>query len=272
MATVDARRTGSLLVCGLAAVTLSLRASSASASQPPLLPVGPYGWAPPTPASPPPDQVEAPLDIDYYSVPPFVAPLPPAVNYPPPITIPPATTPPVPCGPFGNECRDNPGPVAPYILPEQAGAPDTAEPAAGGLRQALVEYDRRIGLGGGGAVVSTARNIAQGEYVTGSATFEVIADASGRIRSVRLQDATPGDKDGWQRFAEELHQQRATGMRTPEGAHSVWMILYVSAENELSTGHNSWWSPGVVLTFDVAAINARRLRTVTSRILTEVWY
>src|SRR4029078_1958560 len=137
--------------------------SSAVASQPPLLPVGPYDWAPPTPASPPPDPTEAPTDLNY-SVPPFVAPLPPAINYPPPITVPPATTPPVPCGPFGNECRDNPGPVAPYLLPEQAGwSPDAAGPPAGGLRQALVEYDRRLGLGGGGAVIAAARDMLQGE-------------------------------------------------------------------------------------------------------------
>ena len=89
---------------------------------------------------------------------------------------------------------------------------------------------------------NTARNIAQGEFVTGSATFEVIADPSGRIRTVRLQNASR-DKDGWERFAEELHKGQATGIRTPEGAHSVWTILYVSAENELTSGQNSWWSP-----------------------------
>jgi hypothetical protein len=267
---VDARRQGSVVGSLLVALVLSLSSGSASASQPPLLPVGPYDWAPPTPVSPPPDSYELPTDINY-SVPPFNAPLPPAVNYPPPIAVPPATTPPRPCGPFGNECRDNPGPVAPYMLPEQAGAPDTAEPAAGGLRQALVEYDRRLGLGGGGAVIAAARDIAQGEYVTGTATFEVVADPSGRIRSARLQDASR-DREGWQRFGEALHQERVTGMRAPERARAVWMILYVSAENELTSGQTSWWSPGVVLAFDLDDINARRIRTVTSRVLTEVWY
>ena len=50
------------------------------------------------------------------------------------------------------------------------------------------------------------------------------------------------------------------------------MILYVSAENQLTSGQTTWWYPGVVFAFDVDAINARRVRTVTSRVLTEVWY
>jgi hypothetical protein len=50
------------------------------------------------------------------------------------------------------------------------------------------------------------------------------------------------------------------------------MILYVSAENELTSGQTTWWYPGVALAFDVSDINARRVRTVTSRVLTEVWY
>jgi hypothetical protein len=269
METVDAQRKGSLLGSALV-VTLLLSSSSASASQPPLLPVGPYDCAPPTAASPPPEPIEFPPGFNY-SFPPFASPLPPAVNYPPPIAVPPATTPPRPCGPLGNECRDDPGPVAPYMLPEQPVTPDTAEPPAGGLRQALVEYDRRLGLGGGGAVIAAARDIAEHEYVTGSATFEVVADSSGRIRSARLQGASR-DKEGWQRFGEALHQERVAGMRAPDRSHGVWMIVYVSAENELTSGHTSWWSPGVALAFDLDDINARRIRTVSSRVLTEVWY
>jgi hypothetical protein len=269
MAFVDTRRKGSLL--GLvASFVLVSHGSSAQTTQPPLLPVGPYDWAPPTPVAPPPESVEFPTDINY-SVPPFNAPLPPAINYPPPITVPHAVTPPVPCGPFGNECRDNPGPTAPYLLPEQAGNPDVAEAPAGGLRQALSEYDRRIGIGGGGPVVAAARKVLQGEFVTGSATFEVIADPTGRIRAVRLQDASR-DREGWQRFAEELHQQHASGMRVREHTQAVWMILYVSAENEPTSGHNTWWYPGTVFAFDVSDINSRTVRTVTSRVLTEVWY
>jgi hypothetical protein len=157
------------------------------------------------------------------------------------------------------------------MLPEQAVSPDTAEPPAGGLRQALVEYDRRIGLGGGGAVVGAAREMLQGDFVTGSATFEVVADPSGRIRSVRLQDASR-DREGWARFGEALHQERVAGMRAPEHSRAVWLILYVSAENQLSSGHNTWWYPGAVFAFDLSDIGAQRVRTVTSRVLTEVWY
>jgi hypothetical protein len=270
MSIVDSRRKGSLLGPVLLAVIASWTSTNARASQPPLLPVGPYDWAPPTPASPPPDSYELPTDINY-SVPPFNAPLPPAINYPPPIVVPHAVTPPVPCGPFGNECRDNPGPVAPYLLPETAANPDVAEPPAGGLRQALSEYDRRIGLGGGGAIVAAARKVLEGEYVTGSATFEVIADPSGRIRAVRLQDASR-DREGWQRFGEELHQERVAGMRAREHSQAVWMILYVSAENELPTGNAIGWYPGTVISFDSSNIGSQRVRSVSSRVLTEVWY
>jgi hypothetical protein len=271
MSSVDAVKKGPLRVSYLVlCVASALCAAPARASQPPLLPVAPYDWAPPTPASPPPDPVEFPPGFNM-SFPPFDSPLPPAINYPPPIVVPHGTTPPVNCGPFGNECRDDPGPAAPYLLPEQAGNPDVAEPAAGGLRQALAEYDRRLGLGGGGPVVSEARAIAQREFVTGSATFEVLAEPSGRIRTVRLRNASQ-DRQGWERFAEALHQARVTGMRLPEQAHGVWLVLYVSAENELSTGQTSLWSPGVWLAFDVASVYAQRLRTVESRVLTEVWY
>jgi hypothetical protein len=50
------------------------------------------------------------------------------------------------------------------------------------------------------------------------------------------------------------------------------MILYVSAENELTSGQTTWWYPGAVFAFDVTDFGARRVRTVTSRVLTEVWY
>src|SRR5262245_28550401 len=93
---------------------LALWPDVASASQPPLLPVGPYDWAPPTAASPPPEPNEFPPGFNY-SFPPFASPLPPAINYPPPIDVPPGVTPPRPCGPFGNACREDPGPSAPYI-------------------------------------------------------------------------------------------------------------------------------------------------------------
>jgi hypothetical protein len=269
MAFVDARKKGSLLGLVVSFVLVS-QGSSAQTTQPPLLPVGPYDWAPPTPVSPPPDAYELPTDINY-SVPPFNAPLPPAINYPPPIAVPHAVTPPVPCGPFGNECRDNPGPTAPFLLPEQPVSPDVAQPPAGGLRQALSEYDRRIGLGGGGGVVAAARKVLQGEFVTGSATFEVIADPSGRIRAVHLQDASR-DREGWQRFGEELHQAHASGMRAREHSQAVWMILYVSAENQNPSGHAAQWFPGTVIGFDLSYVGARELRTVTTRVLTEVWY
>jgi hypothetical protein len=109
------------------------------------------------------------------------------------------------------------------------------------------------------------------EWVTGRALFEVVADRSGRVRSARLVDATR-DMTGWQRYGEKLLSTPLRGMRLPESARGVVSLLDVSAENELSSGHRYWWSPGVALSFDIADASARRARTVQARALNEVWF
>jgi hypothetical protein len=205
--------------------------------------------------------------------PPFTAPLPPAVPLPPPIRVLPAVPPlpPSEIQPFDILPSIIPGPIAsppPNLLPER---PDNAEPPAGALRQGLSEYDRRIGTGSSGAIVSLARSVAMGAVATGSATVEVIADRSGAIRSARIIDVD-GDRARWEDFAEALRSARTTTMRIGEGARGVWMHLYVTANVERTSGRRQWWSPGVLLAFDIADVSARQQRVVQTSVLSEVWF
>jgi len=161
-----------------------------------------------------------------------------------------------------------PGYPPPLRLPER---PDEAEPPAGALRQSLSEYDRRLGLGATGPILSSARQVAQSEWVTGEATLEVIADRSGLVRSVRVVNASQ-DTDGWRRYAEELQAAPASNLRLPEEARGVWTLIFVRAANERATGSHAWWSPGVAFTFDLSNIASKKTRTVHSHVLSEVWF
>jgi hypothetical protein len=161
-----------------------------------------------------------------------------------------------------------PGRPAPRRLPER---PDEVVPPAGELRQSLSEYDRRMGLGGAGPIVSAAREVAQREWVTGQATIEIIADRSGTIQSARVVGVSR-DEDGWRRYAAELRGSARGGMRLPETARGVWTLLAVRIGNERTSGHRYWWSPGAWLSFDLADVNARRVRTVHTQVLSEIWF
>ena len=60
-------------------------------------------------------------------------------------------------------------------------------------------------------------------------------------------------------------------MRLPETARGLWTLLEVHAENEPSSGHQRWWAPGVFV-FDIADVNSHRVRTVHTKVLSEVWF
>jgi hypothetical protein len=204
--------------------------------------------------------------------PPFTAPLPPAVPLPPPVRVPEAVPPPPPSviQPF-DLLPSVPGPMAPpapNLLPER---PDNAQPPVGGLRQGLSEYDRRLGLGATGAIVSLARSVAMGHIATGSASLEIIADHTGSIRSVRVVDVD-GERARWEDYAEALRGARAPSMRVSEVTRGVWMRLWVSANIERASGRRNWWSQGVFLTFDLADTSAHRQRLVETRVLSQVWF
>jgi hypothetical protein len=241
----------------------------------PSAPITPYDFVAPSPAQivPPYPYLYGPNGESFPdNQPPFDRPLPPSIQLPPPIRILGAMPPPVPDVPktpvdVMRTVPALPGQPPPLRLPER---PDEAQAPAGAVRQSLSELDRRLGLGSAGPVVSAARDVAQSEWVTGTALIEVIADRTGRIQSVRVVGAST-DPDGWRRYAEELRGAQRSGMRLPETSRGLWTLLELRAQNELSSGHQRWWAPGVFL-FEIADVNAHRMRTVHTKVLSEVWF
>jgi hypothetical protein len=161
-----------------------------------------------------------------------------------------------------------PVPPAPLALPER---PDGNTPPAGGLRQALAEYDRQLGLGRTSPIVSTFAAVGMSEWVTGEATFEVIVDRSGRFRSVRVLDASR-DAEGWGRVVEKLRQSACRGIRFPTSAVGTWALVFVKMDNERFSGPNRYWWPGWTLAFDPSSAGSARTRVVRSHVLSEVWF
>jgi len=128
-------------------------------------------------------------------------------------------------------CRRDPDGRRHFDCPS---APTKSSRLRGALRQSLSEFDRQLGLGGSGPLVSAAREVAMSEWVTGEATFEILVDRSGMIQSARIVDASR-DAAGWRRFGEELKSSSPRpGMRLPERARGVWTLLYVNVDNELT--------------------------------------
>jgi hypothetical protein len=215
----------------------------------------------PTPATPigqgflpAPPSLEHPRDEG----PPFTAVLPPSVPLPRAAPQIPATPPP------GQR-------PAPYRLPERPGA----TPPAGGLRQALSEYDRRLGLGAGGAVEDLARTDLVDSSAVGSAVLEVRVDRSGVVRTVRVVSASQ-DLADWQQLARELRGARAGRIRMPAGAAGAWMRIGLEARVTDPSGLGRPFPltlyPGAV-GFDVTSLaHASDLRTVFVSVLSEVWY
>jgi hypothetical protein len=206
------------------------------------------------------------------SMPPFTAPLPPSITLPAPLRVVPAVPPP--------EYGPLPSPwTAPRVIPERATPPmprqlPNPELITQGtlvLRQALAEYDRRLGMGPTGAVLSAARRVAMGETATGSARFEVWVDRTGTIRRVALRDAS-GDVPGWQQYAQALRSTPIPAMRMGDTAQDAWMVIDVSAQNERSSGRRRLWDYGLSLSFDVADIGARTMRVVHTRTASELTF
>jgi hypothetical protein len=261
------------------ALLVSSRASAQRAMQgsaTPSAPITKYDFAAPTPAQivpPYPYLSTANGESLPVNQPPFDAPLPPAIQLPPPIPILPAVPPPIPDvykTPV-DVIRTVPeltGRPAPLRLPER---PDEVAPPAGGFRQSLSELDRRMGLGSAGPIITAARQVAQSEWVTGHALLAIMADRTGQIRSVSVLDSSI-DADGWLRYANKLRTEQRPGMRLPEQARGAWVLLAVRVNNDLSSGHTHWWSPGLTFNFEIADINARRVRTVSTQVVSEVWF
>ena len=205
-------------------------------------------------------------------MPPFTSALQTSVPFPPPIEVVPAV--PLPeYAPLPNPWTvrslipERVTPPGPYRAISEH--PELLPQSRGGLRQALSEYDRRLGLGPSGPVVSAARRAGMSGTARGNARFEILVDRSGTIQSVSLLDASQ-DVHEWRRFAQSLQAMPLQGMRLGEDAQGVWMLLDVSANNERSSGHRRYWDYGLTFLFDVADISARTMRVVHATVASEV--
>lgn len=230
--------------------------SLALAAEPPRPdPVGPFDTATPTPAVPNPVmRPGSPEPGSPEAGPPFTAPLPPAVPLPP-------------RAPVGNALPPPPTVPPPFHIPE---LPEMTPLPAGGLRQALAEYDRRGGLGAAGPITATIDTAAMSAVARGTAIFAVRAEAGGRIAAIRLTAANQ-DVDAWRRFGASLAGARIGPLRLPEGAHGVWVVVRVDAKIAHPAGDRASY-PGTLFAFDLSNIDTRPLRVVHAQALSELWY
>ncbi len=157
--------------------------------------------------------------------------------------------------------------------------PDRAEPAprpastTGGLQEALDAHDRKVGLGFSGPVV-TAFHAAVAQPTapqTGSATFEAIIDASGRVTDVQVLSVN-GEMDKWLAVARQvLAALRARVLRTPVG-QGVAVVVAVQSRHQLPSGAapgRGIEMKGAGAQFDLSDIGARPTHNVSVRVLSE---
>jgi hypothetical protein len=159
---------------------------------------------------------------------------------------------------------------APNFLPENPRAPQVF----GGLRQALSEYDRRLGLGSGGALISELDSRLAAGYVSGAALLEVRVDRQRRVRDVRVMDSS-GGADAWNEFAANLVGTPLPTLRLPEPANGAWMQVRVEARPRMPSGRTPGrpaWLPGTLIAFDLSDLGAVEQRVGHARVVSEVWY
>lgn len=240
----------------VAALAFSALTSTTEAVEPPRPdPVGPFDEANPTPAVPPPVmRPGSPEPGSSEAGPPFTAPLPPSV-------------PSAPQAPLGTALPPPPTTPPPFDIPERPGF--TPFPA-GGLRQALSEYDRRGGLDAGGPVTRAIETTAMSSIARGSAVFAIRARTTGQIASVRLTAANR-DIDAWRDFGARLSTLSVAPLRLPEDAAGVWLVVRVEARVVHPAGDRDWY-PGTLFAFDPSNIDTQPLRVVHAQVLSQLWY
>jgi len=143
-------------------------------------------------------------------------------------------------------------------------------PPAGGLRQALDEYDRRAGLGAGGPILRALETIAMSSTARGSAIFAIRARKDGQIDSVRLTAANR-DIAAFRDLGAQLMTLSVADLRLPEEANGVWLVVRMDARVVHPAGDRRWY-PGTLFAFDPSNISTHALRVVHARTLTELWF
>jgi len=132
--------------------------------------------------------------------------------------------------------------------PSSRPADRAVSPVTQMVRDELDARDLARGLGGGGALVSAAREAASATIApdVGSATFDVESDATGRVVSARVVTAT-GDIAAWNAVATELIRiMSGKTMRVRPSSRGVRARVSVSATRTPPSGTKSTVSAGAV--------------------------
>jgi hypothetical protein len=135
--------------------------------------------------------------------------------------------------------------------------------AARVFRDAADARDHALGVGFGGPVAAAGRAALSSPQapVGGHGRYEVRADATGRVVSVRALDGDPA----WQAFAGTLQAVLAgRTLRVPEGARGVVVVVALDARQKEVAG-----GPSGITSFDVANLAAGPSRVVSARIESE---
>lgn len=145
--------------------------------------------------------------------------------------------------------------------------------AAGGLAEGLAERDRARGMGRGGVVATGARAAALAKGPNeGRATFVVLTDREGKVRSVSVADPS-ADAALWNEAARYLRGALASKrLRVPPGAAGLRVAVLVESKIQMPSGAKPGKSvevQGAGAAFDVADIGAHPSRVVSCRIVSE---
>jgi len=154
--------------------------------------------------------------------------------------------------------------------------PPKPRPASttGGLQEALDAHDRKAGLGFGGPVVTAFHAAAAHPSApqTGSARFEAIIDASGRVTDVHVL-SVDGEMEKWLTVARQvLAALRSRVLRTPLGGQGVAIVVAVQSRHQLPSGAapgRAVEMKGAGAQFDLSDIGARPTHNVAVRVLSE---
>jgi hypothetical protein len=141
-------------------------------------------------------------------------------------------------------------PAAPSASPEEAPPIDNVAPGPQqALRDGIHERDHDLGLDVGGPLVAVAEELTRPSAtpVDSQAHFEVMADATGHVTSVRLLDASEG-YDAWNELVSSFQGAlRDRALQVPSGTRGVAITIEVTSRVQLPSG----FDPGV----DVSILN-----------------
>ena len=151
------------------------------------------------------------------------------------------------------------------------------QPKTRGARGRLSDHDRALGMGSGGPALAAAQDAARASTVDEStATIDIDADASGRVTSARVLNAS-SDTSTWNEVARAIVAALAgQTLRVPSGANGVVITVRIEVAMRLPSGARAGHGVAlgcaegcIGLTFDVADVAARPRRAVQGRILDE---